>query len=131
MKALLKISLSLLSLGLALNAFAQPYTEDKTAITVSAAKPEFVLQLKSNPTTGYSWFLKAFNATYIEAVEHHYKAPTDKTLVGAPGYELWTFKAKPAAFKVPVQTSLHFVYVRPWEKNKDTQGVVFTVSTHK
>ncbi len=107
------------------------YQQEKPIIMVSSDKPSFVIKLKSNPTTGYSWFLREFNSSLVEPVKQHFEAPTDKKLMGAPGYELWTFRAKPAAFLVPQQTTIRFVYARPWEAADNSTQVVFKVTTTK
>jgi len=134
MKHLTKL-LFLLSLAFSFSANAldnntdpSVYTEQKTSIFVTPDHPEFAIKLKSNPTTGYSWFLKNYDSQLIEAENHSYQA-TQTHLMGAPGYEIWTFKVKPQAFAVPQQISLNFVYVRPWEKNQPTKPLTFVVST--
>ena len=104
------------------------YTESKLNITVSANSPQFMIKLKSNPTTGYSWFLRKYDASLITPLEHHYVKP-DTKLIGAPGYETWTFKMKPAAFTVPHQTSIHLIYARPWQSDEKATQMVFWVST--
>jgi inhibitor of cysteine peptidase len=105
------------------------YTENKLAIQVSAHQPQFVIKLKSNRTTGFSWFLVGYNPNLIEPLKHVYQPPTSQ-LVGAPGYDVWTFNAKPAAFTVPRQTTIAFVYARPWEKvTNQKPNLVFQVST--
>jgi inhibitor of cysteine peptidase len=105
------------------------YTESKTAIGISSDQPEFTIKLKSNPTTGFSWFLREYNPALIESVSHEFQAPTDKKLMGAPGYELWKFKAKPAAFTVPQQTMIKLVYARPWESAESSTQQIFKVTT--
>jgi inhibitor of cysteine peptidase len=110
---------------------AAVYLQDKTAFIISSDKPVFVIKLKSNPTTGYSWFLRESNPELFEAVKHQYEAPADKKLMGASGYELWTFRAKPAAFVVPQQTAIRFIYTRPWETAENATQIVFKVATVK
>lgn len=105
------------------------YDESKLAVTVSAGKPTFIIKLKSNPTTGYSWFLREYHPTFLVPIRHKFETPTDKNLMGAPGYEVWTFRVKPEAFVVPQQTLIRLVYVRPWETPGRTQQVVFRVSS--
>jgi inhibitor of cysteine peptidase len=105
------------------------YMQDKTAFIIASNKPVFVIKLKSNPTTGYSWFLRESNPALFEAVKHQYEVPQDKKLMGASGYELWTFRAKPAAFVVPQQTAIRFVYTRPWETSENATQLVFKVAT--
>ena len=104
------------------------FTEDKQTIVVSG-NAQFVVKLKSNPTTGYSWFLREYNAGLIEPVKHEVRAAADKRLAGAPGYELWTFRVRPAGSVVPQQTMLRFVYIRPWEAAESSAQLVFKVVT--
>lgn len=105
------------------------YTEEQTNITISAKEPLFTLKLKSNPTTGYSWFLREYNANIIIPVKRQFEKEKDVKLMGAPGFELWTFKIKPQGFAVPQQTTLRFVYTRPWEGNDTGTQLVFHIST--
>lgn len=104
------------------------YEEDKQSISVAASQPEFTLKLKSNPTTGYSWYLREYNANIIAPVKHSFEQPT-RELIGASGFELWTFKVKPAGFTVPQQTVIRMVYARPWQGNDSSTQLVFRVST--
>ena len=103
------------------------YTEDKPNIAVTSQQPEFTLKLKSNPSTGYSWFLREYDSSLLKAVKHKYEKPEEK-LMGASGYEVWTFRVKPKGFTVPQQTTVRMVYTRPWQTDSATQ-LVFRVST--
>lgn len=103
------------------------YTEDKPNILVSSAYPDFSIKLKSNPTTGFTWFLREYDANLITPTKHSFIKP-EQNLMGAPGYEVWQFHVKPAAFAVPHQTNIRMVYARPWQSDSSTQ-VVFRVST--
>ena len=107
------------------------YTVEKPEIIVSSKNPEFKIKLKSNPTTGFSWFLKEYETTMLVADKHQFEAPdnTNSHLVGAPGYEVWTFHVKPAGFVVPRQTLLRFIYLRPWSHADSVTQVVFQVVT--
>lgn len=104
------------------------YTEERAGIMVQADQPEFTITLKSNPTTGYSWFLRDYHTDLIKPVKHEFIAGNPK-LMGAPGQEVWTFRAKPAAFSVPQQTLIRMVYARPWEGMEQSSQLVFRVST--
>jgi inhibitor of cysteine peptidase len=130
----LKISMILLALFVCSATYvmaATEYTEEKPVILVQSDQPEFLIKLKSNPTTGYSWFLRSYDADLLQAVNHVYMAPTNKKLIGAPGYEIWTFKVKSKSFVVPMQTFIRFVYARPWEENTQEKLVVFQVTMQK
>ncbi|SRR5579883_101703 len=116
------------------NVFAQNqgttvFNEDKTGVPVTSENPEFTVKLKSNPSTGYSWFLREYDPALIVPVKHHYEPPADRKLMGAPGYEIWTFKVKSEGFHVPQQTVVRLVYARPWEGVDQSKQVVFRVST--
>jgi inhibitor of cysteine peptidase len=104
------------------------YTEDKQNISVTPDKPSFVIKLKSNPTTGYSWFLREYNPSIVTPVKHTFQPP-EKSLIGAPGYELWTFRVKPAAFSVPQITTIRMTYARPWQSGDSSTQIVFHVTT--
>lgn len=104
-------------------------TEDKPVVMVQSTHPEFTIKLKSNPTTGYNWYLRGYDTTLIEPIKRHYEVSPNKKLLGAPGYETWTFRIKAHGFVVPMQTFIRFVYARPWEMNSQAKQVVFQVST--
>lgn len=129
----MRLLLMVLTLCFFTQAFAQTeptiYTEDKTGIAVTKDGPKFVIKLKSNPTTGYSWFLREYDSSKIQPLKHTFEPPTDTKLMGAPGFELWTFSLKPVAFVVPQQILLRFVYSRPWEGNNQSKQIVFSIST--
>ncbi len=97
-------------------------------ILVTVKQPEFIIKLKSNPSTGYSWFLREYNANLIAPVKHTYEAGT-KNLIGSSGFELWTFRVKPAGFTVPQQTVIRMIYTRPWEGSDTSTQMVFRVTT--
>lgn len=104
------------------------YTEEKPNISVDAKHPEFTLKVKSNPTTGYSWFLREYDSNLMVPVKHSFEL-ADRKLMGAPGYELWTFRIKPIGFVVPQQTVIRLVYARPWQGSDTSTQLVFRVST--
>jgi inhibitor of cysteine peptidase len=104
------------------------YTEDKLAIIVEKEQPEFVIRLKTNRTTGYNWFLREYDATLVTPVKHYYEAANTK-LLGASGYEVWTFSVKPAGFIVPQVTPIRFIYTRPWEAEGSGKQLVFRIAT--
>ena len=107
-----------------------PFTDPAKPIIVKKAKPFFTVVLKSNPTTGYSWLVKNYDNHLIFPVRHKYfpPDPTKHTLIGAPGYEKWTFRLKNAAFVVPHATSVTLVYTRSWE-DQGAQVMNFRVIT--
>ena len=70
---------------------ANDFTDAKKALQVNPSSTLVTLKLKSNPTTGYSWFLVKYNESIMSPISHKYYAPTSQ-LVGAPGYEVWQFR---------------------------------------
>ncbi len=104
-------------------------TEDKPVVMVQSSHPEFSIKLKSNPSTGYNWYLRGYDATLLQPVKKTAEGSTDKKLLGAAGYEIWTFRMKQHGFVVPMQTFIRFVYARSWEVNSQAKQVVFQVST--
>ncbi|OGT43258.1 MAG: hypothetical protein A3F42_06880 [Gammaproteobacteria bacterium RIFCSPHIGHO2_12_FULL_37_34] len=103
------------------------YTERSLNIVVTKAHPEFTLQLKSNPTTGYSWFLREYSRNLIKPLKHSYQKSVGN-LIGAPGYELWTFQVNPAGFVVPQHTTIRMIYARPWQGIDNSTQLVFRVT---
>lgn len=103
-------------------------TDEKPNFIVTTNNPQFTIKLKSNPSTGYAWFLREYDAELLIPVKHEFQQG-DKKLIGAPGYELWTFRVKPVGFVVPRQTTLRFIYSRPWSNSDSSTQVVFRLST--
>ena len=104
------------------------FTDNKNPIKVSQGQT-FAITLQSNATTGYSWKWDAttFDQNLVTLVSHKYIAPQNKKMVGAPGYEVWTFKAKPADYRVMQMGHIVMEYQRPWEK---TPGTTKTFVVH-
>ena len=103
------------------------YTDPNKSIRVSAKNPEIVLTLQSNATTGFSWFLLRSPERFIKFVSHRFVAPNSK-LIGAPGHEVWTFKAMPAAFVAPRVIRITMLYAQPWSLS-GAQKTKFYIAT--
>lgn len=104
------------------------YDESKTAVIIDDKQPVFIIKLISNPTTGYSWFLKDYDQTMIKPVKHEYHSPKQE-MPGAPGYELWVFRVKSEALSVPRRSVIKMVYARPWEIGQSAKYADFVVTT--
>jgi predicted secreted protein len=104
------------------------YTETNQKIVQNADHPQFVIQLKSDPATGYSWILKSFDPHYVKFIHHHY-IPPQKVLPGSGGIEEWKFQLNKMAFVAPRTLSLKFVYARAWEAKPPLKIVVFQIAT--
>ncbi|MCX7125118.1 MAG: protease inhibitor I42 family protein [Gammaproteobacteria bacterium] len=105
-----------------------PFTSNKTPIKTEQNKT-FDILLQSNPTTGYSWKWDAtkYAKNLVTLVSHKYVTPENKKLVGAPGYEVWEFKAKAGNYRVVQVGHIVMEYARPWEK---TPGMKKTFIIH-
>ena len=111
---------------LAVSPVATQAAEKDATILVRQTLPTFTITLQSNPTTGYSWFLESFDAGLLEAVLRRY-LPPQSTAAGAPGKEVWTFRARHGAFLVPRTSRIVFRYLRPWDADDAPGESVFTV----
>ena len=71
------------------------------------------IELESNPTTGYGWFLsEETDGSIIALTDSEFIEPKkDKKIMGAAGLELFTFKAVSNG-----KTSIILNYERPWEE---------------
>ena len=101
------------------------YSDASKPIIVTKTLGEFKLKLAANPTTGYQWFLKSYDDRLLMPIKQAYQAP-EVERVGAGGYDVWTFKVKPAAFLVPQVSEIELVYARANEL-KDADSTVFYV----
>ena len=97
------------------------------AIVLDKSHKEFTIQLPSNPTTGYSWFIKDYDDRLVEPTKHQFISPKNEK-VGAGGMETWTFKATRAAFEVPHMTQISFVYAQPWNLESVSDNVVTVIT---
>jgi predicted secreted protein len=80
----------------------------------------FIVALKSNPTTGYTWNIKnAGNEKVISLLDTAYvndASDNQPAIVGQGGRQYWYFKALQAG-----TTELQMVYARPWESVQPAQ----------
>ncbi|MCX6858546.1 MAG: protease inhibitor I42 family protein [Verrucomicrobia bacterium] len=93
-------------------------TQEVTVEGVLRAKAgeTFIIKLKANHTTGYSWALSGQeDPSLVEKVSNDYlNDPHEPGMVGVGGVEHWTFRALKKGTIV-----LSFNYGRPWEKNTE------------
>ena len=76
-----------------------------------SAGQEFNLRLPSNPTTGFSWTLRADGAPQLKLLGPEvYTVPEEAGLVGSAGVSTWRFRAV-----TPGEALLALDYARPWE----------------
>ena len=104
------------------------YEVSRPVIMVSKNQPVFIIKLDSNPSTGYTWLLRDYDKSVLVPVKRQY-TPPDSRLMGASGYELWTFRVKQEVFTVPQRTTLRFIYERPWENSQNVKQTEFVITT--
>lgn len=80
----------------------------KVEIAVAGA---LTVTLESNPTTGFQWELASISdQAVLEKQSNTFEAPEDTGMVGAPGKEVWTFKALKKG-----SSTISMEYSQPWE----------------
>jgi len=87
----------------------QPQISKQMAVT---AGNTFTVTLCSNATTGFQWSESAVisDPTVVQQTGHEFVSPEKTGLVGAPGNEVWTFKALKKG-----TSTITMEYSRPWE----------------
>lgn len=96
--------------------------EDQT-LQVDPNTDHFVINLPSNPTTGYQWSVVSYDTNLLSLAGTKYQAD-QKGLIGGGGQTFYTFTLNQGKF-YPAQTVLTFKYARPWEHK---EGAVKTVT---
>ena len=66
--------------------------------------------LCSNPTTGFEWSEQISEPNVLQQIQHEAVPPEAKGVPGAPGKEVWTFKALEQGICI-----VSMDYSRPWE----------------
>ena len=97
------------------------------ALFVSCASTDFkaekkTIELKGNPTTGYSWFYEIEDDSVI-SIEEDVKYLGVKGMVGAPSLFTYTVTARESG-----STKITFEYKRPWENQPALETKVYEVS---
>lgn len=117
-----KVLSSLLALTCAIGSVA--------AFSAKANKEE-VVQLYSNPSTGYAWRYSADKEGMVEETEHSYDPAATFTgikIVGAGGQENWKFKGLQEGY-----VTLTFKYERAWnneESENQTRAFTYYVDSN-
>lgn len=101
-------------------------TDPNKAIQVTKKSPIIVLKIKSNPSTGYSWFLVNYDSTLITPISREF-VPSEEKKTGSPGYELWRFSVNPTAFNVPRMTDIILQYIKPWVVPSKVRQLKFVI----
>jgi inhibitor of cysteine peptidase len=103
-------------LGSVLLGFAMIAHAGDQSLNVDPSATSFVINLPSNPSTGYQWSVLSYDKNLLSLSGTKYQAA--KTgLVGSGGETYYTFTLNQDKF-YPAQTILSFKYARPWEHNE-------------
>jgi inhibitor of cysteine peptidase len=98
------------------------YTDDKTPITAGAGE-QFTIELKSNPTTGFSWQAD-YDKTILTQTAKDYVADATKAgVVGAGGVDKFSFAGVKAG-----TTKITFTYKRTWESVPPAETKTFNIT---
>ncbi len=103
------------------------YGEADSGRTILVERGEtFVVELPSNPSTGYTWSLKRLNSAIVQQVGSPVFIPASDSegLVGVGGMEVWTFRAGGWG-----DARMEFAYQRAWEgESSAVREVHYSVS---
>ncbi len=85
----------------------------------------FSMNLKSNPTTGYSWYwVNKENVEIVDSINYKYHSDNPH-LIGSGGVESWSFKGVEKGID-----TLRFEYIRPWEKEDPADETIIVVKVY-
>ncbi len=89
-------------------------TDENVTVIKTGIGQEFTIELPSNPATGYSWQLISLPTGSIQLQDKTFKLAEEmENVVGAGGYEIWTFMALKKE-----TVDLVFEYKRSWEQQE-------------
>jgi predicted secreted protein len=97
---------------------------------------QFIVQLHSNPSTGFSWTLDESNgrklastAPYLSLNQCKYqRSISPSQIVGAGGREYWLFSVNAEINEAaPATQYIYLDYARAWESGKHVKEITFTV----
>ena len=71
---------------------------------------KFIIELQSNPSTGYRWHLLYFNKSILNLISSEF-APEPTNKIGTAGTQRFNFEATKEG-----TTSIKLIYKRSWER---------------
>jgi inhibitor of cysteine peptidase len=83
--------------------------EEHHALTVRRGK-KFIIELRSNPSTGYRWHLLFFNKNMLKLISSEFE-PKTASQIGTGGTQRFIFEATKEG-----TTRIKLIYKRPWER---------------
>jgi predicted secreted protein len=122
--ALLSLALLACAAGCAsLPGFASKKVYREGASTITGRTGEsIVIELASDPTTGFSWMQVGYPDPRIVALMESDYAQVPPTAAGAPGHQRWTFR-----LTGPGTVTITFGYGRTWANAPAEKATMFTV----
>ena len=92
-------------------------------IRVTDINQPFVINMPENPTSGYIWFLSAYDANILTPLNKSYTTAASQ-VAGAPSIATWRFESR---VQVPTITTLRFSAQRPWAISDQAQSSTYMV----
>jgi len=83
----------------------------------------FIIELESNPSTGYSWTYDITNGDAILYVKDEYIPSKEKNIVGAPGVHRFVFRASGSG-----NVTLRMKYARSFESGEPLQSWDYAIT---
>ena len=100
-------------------------------VQLAPGKSQVKVVLKTQPSTGYRWYLKDYDAKRLKPLKVTIKpiaTAHNKPLIGGPMQSVWLFKLTSAATTVPEVNEVVFQYMRAWEGQPIRQQIVRIIS---
>ncbi|HNW58094.1 MAG TPA: protease inhibitor I42 family protein [bacterium] len=85
--------------------------EDQGKLFKCQVRQEFVVELESNPSTGFSWQVDKHDTAHVRLLREEF-IPGERERLGAPGKQFFHFQAMATG-----RTPLIMEYRRPWERD--------------
>lgn len=85
-------------------------------LNINSAQKLLTVNLKANPSTGFTWSIKSYDQELLKLIDSTYKPSSDR--LGSDGDMIYVFSI--LKDKRPANTKLVFVYARPWEADPKT-----------
>ena len=104
------------------------FCTETLTVTVDAHAPQFIISLPANPTTGFKWVVKQYDATHFNYLKNEYTADAPKR-IGSGGHSVFTFSRK-VGVNYPKRSKMIFSYARSWEEKSSTEQVVIVCFTY-
>ncbi len=102
----------------------QQHTSKEVQVTVDSS---LTLSMYSNPTEGRQWSeAQISDQTVLREVDHKYEPPPKPIgdpIPGAPGQEVWSFKALKKG-----TSTISMVYTHPWEGGEKEPMLTFALT---